>query len=502
MRKNKFFILPLFVLCLAAGCKKVEKNDVFLHSIYSVLSETSNLYRTNGSFFTYQYLSPAYKTFVAGDTLTIAGILDGSAARRQVTIGDSTVQLFTQASYRLYNKSTNDTIWTNVDYMQCRIPRGVTGNTVAVTVTINGVTINAPAVKIQQYTNIASATDTTLVVEKVAEWLPANAALYKGTQLKLWMDGTVTNAGNVWFYNQPEGIFKITGGAVQPVLGPGAQVTPAGGTAFKIVYITGFTVDIDETVLYFSASTTEASPDTASYYITRLCKMDLASGAVNVLNRSTFMRSASQYPRAADLITPLYDRTYNYLPAEGGLATVKMALTNLHLALDGTLFALNNAYNTTVTPKSSLAGNPRFPQFSDPAFYAQRDSVSARAWYGGGTGNIISGMGNFIRVRDGAVRSLARPNATRPVPALAIFFYNNEQLSPDGKYIYSVNSQQRVLTMTSTDDFESVTKGTASTTDFSFSSLDSSAVSGFATPTMQMHNDTFGDSYILCYWGC
>src|SRR5258708_35922355 len=173
MRKNKFFILPLFVLCLAAGCKKVEKNDVFLHSIYSVLSETSNLYRTNGSFFTYQYLSPAYKTFVAGDTLTIAGILGGSAARRQVTIGDSTVQLFNQASYRLYNKTTNDTIGTNVDYMQCRMPRGETGNTAAVTVTVNGVTINAPAVLIQQYFIIARPTAPTLVGEKVGEGLPS-----------------------------------------------------------------------------------------------------------------------------------------------------------------------------------------------------------------------------------------------------------------------------------------------------------------------------------------
>jgi hypothetical protein len=210
-----------------------------------------------------------------------------------------------------------------------------------------------------------------------------------------------------------------------------------------------------------------------------------------------FMKSASSYPRATDLITPLYNPSLNYLPAEGNVADAKMALTNLHLALDGTLFATNNAYNTTVTPKSILAGNPRFPQFSDPAFYAQRDSVAARAWYGGGTGNIISGMGNFIRIRNGSIRSLARPNASRPVPALAIFIYNNEQISPDGKYIYTVNAQQRVLTTTSTDDFESVTKGTPSTADFSFSSLDSSAVTGLQTPSIQLEWDRFVTSYIL-----
>lgn len=491
-------IILLLVVYMAAGCKKVEKNNEFLHSIYSVLSQTTNLYKTDGSFFAYQYSTPAFKTLVAGDTLSIAGILGGSNAQRMIKIGDSTVQVFGQTQYRMFNKSTGDTIWTDVDYLQCRIPRGTTGNNVSVMMTVNGITIQAPAVKIQQFTDIPSATDTTLVVEKVGEWLPSNPALYNDgySLIKLWEDGVVTNEGNLWFYNQVEGIFKMKGGSVQQVLANGAQITPANGLPFKIVYIIGFTVDIDETVLYFSASTTDATPDTAGYYITRLCKMDPATGAIEVLNRSTFMKSASLYPRAADLSTPLYDPSYNYLPAEGGVADVRMALASLRLALDGTLFAVNNAYNTTVTPKSPLAGNPRFPQFSDPAWYAQRDSVIARSWYGGGTGNIVSGMGNFIRIRDRQVRSLAKPNTARPVPAMTLFYYSGQQMSPDGRYIYNLGADG-VLTVTSTDDFESETKGGGDIHNFSFSSKDTSGITGLHTPSINLSQTGWFTRYYI-----
>lgn len=201
------------------------------------------------------------------------------------------------------------------------------------------------------------------------------------------------------------------------------------------------------------------------------------------------------YPRAADLSTPLYDPSYNYLPAEGSVAAVKMALNNLHLALDGTLFASNQAYNTSVFAKSPLAGNPKFPQFSDPAYYAQRDSVAARTWYA--NGNITGGMGNFVRISNGSVRSLAKPNASRPVPALTVFSYLNQQMSPDGKYIYAVNSAQRVLTITSTDDFENETIGTPGAGDFSFSSLDTSSVTGWHQPTIQLDQDRFTTGYVL-----
>jgi len=191
----------------------------------------------------------------------------------------------------------------------------------------------------------------------------------------------------------------------------------------------------------------------------------------------------------------LYDPAYNYLPAEGTTKDAKIVLKNMHLTPDGTLFATNHAYNTITTPKHPLAGNPKFPQFSDPAYYAQRDSAAAQAWYTGG--NISGGLNNFVRIRNGEVKSLARPGTNTPVPSLAIFYYHNQQMSPDGKYIYAVNASQKVLTITSTDDFENETIGMPGAGDFSFSSIDTSSLTGWHQPTIQLDEERFTTGYVL-----
>ncbi|WP_143307498.1 hypothetical protein [Chitinophaga vietnamensis] len=494
MRIQRFYILLILLFSFAA-CKKVEHYDNFLHTVYSVIN-SGFLYRTDGSFFYYQY-PYADKTMVAGDTLHIAGILGGKGARKEVHIGDSVVTLFAETQYRIYNVVAKDTIWSDVDYFSCRIPQGITGNNVTVNVKVNGVSVTAPPLKILQYTNIPSATDTTLVVEKVTEWLPADLTLYGGVSKALWESGFVTNTGNVWFYNQPEGIVKVGAGIAKKILSTGAQVRPVKGTPFKILGIVAFTVDIDETVVYFTAATTEESPDNAQYYITRFCRMDPASGSIEVLNRSRFLKLRSQYGRAADLTTTLYDPGVNYLPAEGSLADARIVPGDLRIALDGTLYARNMAYLTTPFPKSPLAGNPKFPQFSDPAFYATRDSVNAWMWFGLGGGYIRSGVNNFIRIRNGEVKSLAKSNSSWPVPALAIFSYLNQQMSPDGKYLYQLNARDRTLTIISTDDFEREQQGTPGKFEFSFSSMDTSAATGLHVPTIVPNEDRLANGYVL-----
>lgn len=480
------------LLFLGLGCKKVDKNDALLHKVYSVLRE-GNLYRADGSFFYYQYGNTA-NTIVPGDTLTIGGILGGADAHRVVSIGDSTLDIIYQTQFRRPNKSIGDTAWITIDYLKCIVKKGLlTGNNVPVTITVNGTTVDAPSIKLQQFTSIPGATDTTLVVEKVAAWMPDKPDTYAG--LSLWRSGVVTSAGNIWFYNQPGGIFKISNGATSSVLRTGTHVTPSTGTAFDVVSIIGFTVDMDETAVYFSASTKEATADTALYYITRFCRMDPASGAVTVLNRSLFMKPAASYQRSSDLVTLQYDPSKNYLPAEGNLADAKLALGNLQVALDGTLLASNFAYNTVVTPKSPLAGNPKFPQFSDPAWYASRDSFAARTWYGYGTGNITSGVNNFVRIRSGQVKSLAKPYASAPVPGNAIFFYSGQQMSPGGRFIYQVYSPAAQLHIISTEDMEEEVVGQPGY-EFSFSSVDTTAT-GYHHPTVMLQSANFVNYYIL-----
>src|SRR5262245_54339831 len=118
----------LFIACCQLAipaCKKVSQNDDFLHSIYSVIG-SGILLREDSSFFNYAYYVNMANSIplVAGDTLTVAGILGGTDAGREIKIGDSTVALFGYAQYSIKDKNTGTTL---VDYMKCRIPPGVNG---------------------------------------------------------------------------------------------------------------------------------------------------------------------------------------------------------------------------------------------------------------------------------------------------------------------------------------------------------------------------------------
>ncbi|ASZ13686.1 hypothetical protein KTO58_05785 [Chitinophaga pendula] len=488
---NRLLYLLLFAIFCITACRKVEKNYDFLQSVYSVIT-SAVLYKEDGSFLIYGY-NGTDKAFVPGDTLTIAGILGGPNGKRVVKIGDSIVPVFGQQHLRLRNTSTKDTLWTNIDYMKVKITKGLqTGNNVPVIINVNGIDISAPGIRIQQFSDIPGATDTTLIVDKVGEWFPADIDSYAGAPL--WIDGTVTNAGNVWFYNQQGGIFKMSRSVTQKFLPKGARITPVNGSPFTIQGIVGFTIDLDETLIYFSASTTEDSPDNKLYYITRLCKMDPISGAIAVLNRSTYMKTAAQYPRDKDLKTPLYNPSVNYLPAEGNLSTVKLTLGKMAILPDGSLIGTNLSYLTRITPKSPLADDPRFPMFKKPEYYAARDSLLAMYWYQ--DGNISSGTNNFVRIRNGVLKSLARPNPDIPVPGPAIFYYTGQQFSADGKSLYEMNTTQGQLNVISIEDFESDTRGKPGY-DFSFSSVDSSSATGRHEPNITLQQANFLNFYVL-----
>ncbi|HMI01801.1 MAG TPA: hypothetical protein VK541_04920, partial [Pedobacter sp.] len=239
-----------------------------------------------------------------------------------------------------------------------------------------------------------------------------------------------------------------------------------------------------------SASVTEPGPDNGNYYFTRLCRMDLPGNQITVLNRSVFQRLRSFYKRAANLTDILYDPTLNYLPAQGSTSDVKMALTNLKLTVDGTLYAINQVYNTSITPKSNI----KLPMFKDPEYYVGRDSINAGTWFNAlkAGGSVNNGMGNFVQIRNGNLRSLFRANTTRPVPASAIKNISADyQLGTDNRTLYQTTGLS--IEKTTLDDLESQSILSSFEGPFSFSGQDQSTITGLPnTPSLSFGSGGFG----------
>ncbi|HMI03480.1 MAG TPA: hypothetical protein VK541_13405, partial [Pedobacter sp.] len=254
--KNIGFIVVAIVA--AAACKKVEKNDEFLRAIPSVTT-SATLIKKDGSIlpYTYPFITSTKSTAtvaLVGDTITIVGYLGGPDATIEVKVGDVIVPVFNRTQYESQISQTKEK--TTLDFLQFVISKDLTtGNNIAVNITVNGRSIIAPSIIIGEFTDIPSSTDTTLVVEQIAEWLPASTAPYNGGNL--WVAGTVTQNGNIYFLNA-QGIFRINAtGSLEQIIANGASITPDGGAAFTISSLVGMTVDIDEKVLYCSASVTE-----------------------------------------------------------------------------------------------------------------------------------------------------------------------------------------------------------------------------------------------------
>lgn len=483
--------LIIALIITVTACKKVEKNDEFLRGIPSVTTSATLMKKDGGILpYTYPFITSTKSTAtiaLVGDTITIVGYLGGANATIEVKVGDAIVPIFNRTQYESQIAQTKEK--TTLDFLQFIISKDLpTGSNIAIYITVNGRTIIAPSIIIGEFTNIPSATDTTLIVNQVSEWLPANTIPYNGGNL--WVAGTVTQNGNIYFLNS-QGVFKtnITG-SFEQILTNGLNVTPETGVAFSISNIVGMTVDIDEKVMYFSASTTESGPDNNKYYYTRLCKMDLANKRITVLNRSVFQRLRSFYQRSANLTDILYDPTLNYLPAQGNTSEVKMALTNLKLTVDGTLYAINQVYNTSITPKSTI----NLPQFKDPEYYVGRDSINAFTWYNtlkaGGT--VSSSMGNFIQIKGGNLKSLFRANATRPVPANALKNISADyQLGTDNRTLYQAIGLS--IEKTTLDDLESQSILSSFEGPFSFSGQDNTTTTGLPnTPLVSFGAGGFG----------
>jgi hypothetical protein len=161
------------------------------------------------------------------------------------------------------------------------------GKNIPVTLTVRGDVVQSPAITISQFSGVLARTDTTLWVDQLASWTPANLADYVNQNLPLIIGSSVSSGGNVYFDN-PLGVFSVTGGSAQPVLIVGSVLSDKSGS-FTVNKVLGSCISFDGNTLAFSVAVSD-NADTVNNYVLRLCTMDMGSKAITTVNRTLEQR--------------------------------------------------------------------------------------------------------------------------------------------------------------------------------------------------------------------
>lgn len=310
---KRYILIPIFLLLVVIySCKKVDDANRYNQSLPTVSGGGS---------------------YVTGDTITFNGRLFYETGTLKIHIGnaDGKIVAHSQSSVNYYG---NPTLFDQVKVVLT--PEMGVGNNIPVTITANGHTIDAAPINISKFTPVTGVTDTTLFVDQLLAWKPADVSRYQyndtvnGYTLTLpsFVRATVNASGDISFFN-PVGVFKVNNAQVTPVVQAGDSFTE-NGQQFSIRYIVGATNTADPKTYYFSAEVLEANHDMQVSLVYRLCKFDATSGMVTTLNRS----EVANFP---DGISPIDPR-----PFQGTAASVKVVAFNLKAGANDDLFFLNS----------------------------------------------------------------------------------------------------------------------------------------------------------------
>lgn len=388
--KTKLYT-ALIALCIAiSACKKVD--DHYNDTINEPWAHTS-------------YDQGYPKDILVGDTMTITGrifISDGG----YIQIGQVKANI-------LSDKKTISSDGSTIDMVKFIITKEMGIGSVSVKVVTKGNTLLLPSINIRQFVGVPQRTDTTLYVEKIANFNPANLSYYKQNNIALLNNNEVDLNGTIWFDN-PLGVFHVVNSSIQNVIHSGQSFTE-GTTNFTIKRILGSVISYDVSTLYFSASVAD-NADTVNNYVFRLCKLNLIAGTVTTLNRTIVAKVAPES---------------NILPGafEGKISGLNVVAFSLRTDLNNNLYFFNGY----------LAGSPD----TNPGF-----------WYGyyASTGNApfdryslnnickLSTDGNVISLfsRKGNFES---QNPIYKAPGFPIATTSDYKISADGTRAYVFDTQ-------------------------------------------------------------
>ncbi|PSL50310.1 hypothetical protein CLV51_1011654 [Chitinophaga niastensis] len=278
---NRWLLSLVVLLFILPACRKVDDHKNLVEAQPWLADE----YPLGGTYGQFEWKYP--QVMVVGDTAILIGKLFAGKPGSEIRVGDVPVKLIDHIEVDPNKQYTNYGLpYEIMDVVRFVVTKEMgLGASRPVTVTANGNTVSGPAVAVQEFAQSAGKTDTTLIVDQLAHWLPANAGAFSSNGYALVRSIHCDKTGNIWFDNQL-GINQVTGGQVNNIFKAGDQLKDDQGAAITLKQVLGSAISFDGSTLFFSIENTEPSIDTAANYIFRLCKMDVATRNITTINRT------------------------------------------------------------------------------------------------------------------------------------------------------------------------------------------------------------------------
>ncbi|MBO9730728.1 MAG: hypothetical protein J7623_18950 [Chitinophaga sp.] len=278
----------VILLLLLNACRKVDEHKKLVES-QPWLADT---YTLNGRYGIYEWQYPSL--WVVGDTAMLIGKFFTNTPGSDIRVGGVSVKVVEHVEIdpnKLYN--TGGIQMETLDLVRFVVTKEMgIGQQRPVVITANGITISGAPLSIQDFAASVGRTDTTLVVDKLLHWVPANADALNKKGYAFLRTVHCDRNGAIWFDNALS-INVVTGGQVNAFLSAGDKITDDKGAAFTIKHVLSSAISFDGNTLFFSIEDKEASTDTVNNYIFRLCKMEVSSRSVTTLNRTLVLNKTA-----------------------------------------------------------------------------------------------------------------------------------------------------------------------------------------------------------------
>ncbi|MBN9383760.1 MAG: hypothetical protein J0H74_23590 [Chitinophagaceae bacterium] len=332
--------LPL----IFSSCRKVDAHDDMIQN-YPFLATTGGL---SGLYNIHEYAYP--QILLVGDTCTLIGKMFLDRPGTSIQVGQANAVIIAKAKVWAAFTNSRTGLPDSFDVARFIITRDMgVGPRISVTLNANGYSIQGEPIAIRLLPAGNHQTDTSLVVDKLASWLPANAATFPGA----FVNNSSVSGDGVIYFDNPTGIYQVKNSSVSPIISAGDNIKDQNNSNFAIDVIISSVISPDGNTLTFSATVKENIPRTDTLFITRLCQMNMITRSVTTLNRSSFLNSPN---------SPAYNEDPS--PYNGKVGQIKLTASRLQTDVNGNIWFINIYF-----PANTGASDFNGPYIASQYFY-------------------------------------------------------------------------------------------------------------------------------------
>jgi hypothetical protein len=282
---KQLHFICILILCAASACKKVDNELAEQEGMPSVNTGQITVYLPGGI----GSVTAGYpREVLVGDTITLAGRLHVKEGA-SMSLGNAQVQ-YTYTTEWQFKDYASGTI-TNMDLVRFVVTEEMGSGPQPLVIRNGSFVRTAPDITIHTVPDIASSTDTTLVVTEImGQDIPGFIARYNTNgQVNPTSPGwifegcSITGNGEIWLQSRID-IYRVRNGQVESFLKTGDALT-INGQSITATEFLGMTVNSEGTAIYLSIGN-RINSTTGRYY---LLKMDIASRQTALAN-TTFYR--------------------------------------------------------------------------------------------------------------------------------------------------------------------------------------------------------------------